>query len=89
MTKYSATVAGQTFTRKSERTYTHVVVARAALVEVMRTFAEGGSYWTKSDSSELTAMGFCGSLALAQKKAADVSKRQEWDSVQIIPVTAA
>lgn len=50
---YTATINGQTFTRSSDRTYTHVVVARDA----------------QGDDLTYGVIGFCGRPELAEKLA--------------------
>ena len=52
-TRYTATLNGQTFTRTSDRTYTHVVVARDG----------------DSQDDTFRVVGFCGRLDLAEKLA--------------------
>ncbi len=64
--RYSATTpSGQTFTRESVRTYTHVVVARWAT----RRDREAQAYATGSEDTYVEC-GFAGSAELAQKLAA-------------------
>lgn len=63
--RYTATAPnGQTFTRNSERTYTHMVVARWAT----RRDREAQAYVTGSDESYVEC-GFAGSAELAEKLA--------------------
>jgi hypothetical protein len=64
-TTYTAIIDGQTFTRTTERTYTHCVVAR---VVNRYDFSTHGIAAVEGDA--LGVLGFCGSLALAQKLAA-------------------
>lgn len=58
--RYIASLDGQTFKRNSDRTYTHVVVARRA------------HDWTRTGivtvtSTSWVVIGFCGRLELAEK----------------------
>ena len=62
-TTYTAMIDGQTFTRTTERTYTHCVVARVVNDWTMRGIVA-------VEGETLGILGFCGSLALAQKLAA-------------------
>lgn len=67
-TIYTATVDGQTFTRKTERTYTHCVVGR-----VINRYNNSTKAFEAVEGDTLGALGFCGSPVLAQKLAATES----------------
>jgi len=81
--RYIATAPnGQTFTRNSDRTYTHAVIARNALVYTPLTRS-----WTPTDDDTFFAMGFCGRRDLADKLAGDCRSRREFRDVLVVPVT--
>ena len=64
-TTYTAMIDGQTVTRTTERTYTHCVVAR-----VVNCYDHSTRGIVAVEGDRLCILGFCGSLALAQKLAA-------------------
>lgn len=60
--RYTASIEGQTFTRNSDRTYTHVVVARDTTVFDIAT----RSYVDAPADKPFHVLGFCGRLELAE-----------------------
>lgn len=63
--RYTASIEGQTFTRNSERTYSHVVVARYTRTWDTTT----RSYVEAPADAPYRVLGFCGRADLAQQVA--------------------
>lgn len=89
--KYTIEFDGQTFTRKSDRKYTHLVIAR------YMTEATHRAWYPKATEEEIQGMlekeaaygwsllGYAGSLNLAQKRAAGWEAKQ-YSRVEIVPI---
>ena len=94
-TKYTVEHAGQTFTRSSERPYTHTVVARYDREAYAKHLVLGHGWenreWAQRHSDSVASKGFvnkgwCGRLDLAQKLAAQLGKSEWLKDITIIEV---
>lgn len=74
MKQYKIQVGDQTFTRKSERDYTHLVVG---------VHFKGHEGWEPG----AWLLGYAGSAALAQKRASSFDAKR-FNEVRIIPITS-
>ena len=78
MTTYTATYSSKTFTRKTDRTYTHAIGCTEAKLEA----------WHKGEPDGIVA--WCGSAELAAKAAKKYSAAQwGFSRVQVVEAIAA
>ena len=91
-TKYAVQFAGQTFTRTTARTYSHIVVAKRDANTAMRWAERNGEQYVNEVQAKINdgvydkyqLQGFCGDFYLAQKLAGSLGSA--WTDAQIVAI---